>query len=153
MIVGGAAIVGASVAGGWYAVARPAWLDAQLATAGPEVAQQIDAVLPRQVLVELIVACAACGAIEGGLSMLLGAFVGRGARWAIATSVAVTLVRLGLVALAAVAVAAGAALGQGVDATTAAVVVAAGIVLVATLAFLFRSRGAVPPALPVARPS
>lgn len=156
MIFGGVVIVAISVGSAWYAIANPKWLDAQLAAAGPDVAEQIASILPPEKVTMLVVTCALAGVIEGGLSIVLGWFVGRGRRWAIATSVAVTSFRLALVGLLALAVFAGIALGTPLDATTTISTFVALVVLIATLVFLFVARRRAlapppPPPLPTSR--
>ena len=115
MIASGVAIVGISAGLTLYLVANPGWLDAQwqsqLSVAPPEARQQLAGVDARW-LSKIVVVCGVLGAVEGLISIGLGWLVHRGRRWAIATSIAVTMFRVLLVALCLLAIAASAAMGQ-----------------------------------------
>ena len=163
MIVGGVVIVALSVGSAAYAIAHPNWIDEQLAGADPSMREQLDAVLSPDLVLKIVIACGLAGAAEGGLSILLGWFVSRGKRWAIATSVAVTFFRLALVALLLVVTVlgdvgmvqaagpGGAASVTSGDVSTLVSLVVATAVLVATLVLLYRCRRATPPTLPRSR--
>lgn len=84
----------------WYSVKAltdRAWLDAQLADAGP--ALQDHPLLQPEVLTGVVVVAGILGLLEAGLSVVLGIYTYRGKRWAIVTSIVVTVLRLLIVGL------------------------------------------------------
>ncbi len=97
IIVIGVAILFGSVGASVYALVNPAWLDAQIDAAGP--ALQDNPMLRPPTLTWIIVLSGVLGLAESGLSIVLGIYTYMGRRWAIVTSILLTVLRLLIVGL------------------------------------------------------
>jgi hypothetical protein len=110
LIVIGVAILIFSVAGTARALLDPVWLDAQLAAAGP--ALQDNPMFQPPALTWMIAISGLLGIVESGLSIILGIYTYKGRRWAIITSILLTVLRLLIVGLLLLMQVLVAALGQ-----------------------------------------
>lgn len=105
-----------------------AWLDAQLAGAGPGLEDH--PLFQPDTIVWVIVIAGILGLLEAGLSVALGIYTYRGKRWAIVTSIVVTVLRLVIVGLLALLIALVAALGQSTPEMNRQLLMAGGATLV-----------------------
>lgn len=97
IVVIGVAIFFMSIAGTAKALLDPAWLDAQIAAVGP--ALEDNPMLRAPTLTWIIVISGVLGLAESGLSIVLGIYTYKGRRWAVTTSIVLSVLRLLIVGL------------------------------------------------------
>lgn len=97
LVVIGIAILVLSVVGTAKALRDPAWLDSQLAAAGP--ALEDNPLFQQPALTWMIVISGLLGLVESALSIALGVYVYQARRWAIITSILLSALRLVIVGL------------------------------------------------------
>lgn len=110
------------------ALVDPEWLDAQLASAGPAV--QDNPMLQPPTLTWIIVIGGLLGLVEAGLSVVLGIYTCRGRRWAILTSIILSVLRLLIVGLLLLLTLLIAAMGESTAAMSRDLLFAGGAALV-----------------------
>lgn len=136
IIVIGLAILIFSIYGTAKALLDPAWLDAQLAAAGP--ALEDNPMLRPPALTWIVVISGVLGLAESGLSIILGVYTYLCRRWAVMTSIILSLLRLLIVGLLLLMQLLVAALGQSTPTMARDVLFAGGatIVLLALIGLL-----------------
>ncbi len=97
IIVIGVAILIFSLYGTAKALLDPAWLDAQIAAAGP--ALEDSPMLRPPTLTWIVVISGVLGLAESGLSIILGIYTYQFRRWAVMTSIILSVLRLLIVGL------------------------------------------------------
>ena len=117
MIAIGVALLAGSFVSTMYALLRPEWLNAQLAPHKELIGDH--PLLNQPALTWAIAIGGALGLIESGLSIALGLWILRGHRWAIVTSLVLTLLRLLVVGLFAMVAILAATLASTLDANDA----------------------------------
>jgi hypothetical protein len=148
LIVIGVAILAISVGGTARALLDPAWLDGQIAAAGP--ALQDHPMFRPPVLSWIILVSGLLGLVESGLSVVLGIYTYKGRRWAILTSIILSGLRLLIVGLLLLLQVLVASLGQSTPTIARDLLFAGGatIILLGLIGLLIaalREPGAEPP--------
>lgn len=128
ILVIGVALLALTIGSSAKALLDPAWIDAQLAAAGPAV--QDNPMLRPPMLTWVILIGGVLGLIEAGLSIVLGIYTYRRKRWAIITSIVLSVLRLLIVGLLLLLTLLVAALGQSTSTMHRDLLLAGGATLV-----------------------